>query len=73
MDCEHLVATTRRNLALVNILNLVDSRYVDPNEGVQLVEMPPNSPKYEIIDINQIGEAEQLVPMNPGSEATEKR
>ena len=73
VDCEHLGATIRRNLALVNILNPVDSGYVDPDEGLAWVEMPPNSPKYEIIDIHQIGGAAHLVPMNPGSEAPEKR
>ena len=65
--------TTRRNLALVSILNLVDSGYVDPDEGLPWVEMPLTGPRYEIIDIHQIGGAAQLVSMNPGRGAPERR
>ena len=49
----------------MNILNPVDSGYVDPDEGLPWVEIPPTGPKYEIIDIHQIGGAAQLVPVNP--------
>ena len=35
VECEDLGATTtRRNLALLSILNPVDSEYVDPHEGL---------------------------------------
>ena len=44
----------RDNLALVNILSPVDSAYVDPDEGLLWVEIPPTGPKYEIINIHQI-------------------
>ena len=54
----------RHNLALVNILNLMDSGYVDPDEGLPWVGIPPTGPKYEIIDIHQIGGAAQLVLLN---------
>ena len=66
VDCED---TSRRNLALVRTLNPVDSGYVDPDEGLPWVEIPLTGPKYEIIDIDQISGAAQLVPLNPGSEA----
>ena len=38
-------------------------RYTD--EALPWVERPLTSPKYKIIDINQIGGAAQLVPLNP--------
>ena len=74
VGCEDLGATTTRgNLALVSILNPVDSGYVDLYEGLPWVEMPLTGPRYEIIDIHQIGGAAQLVPMNPGRGAPERR
>ena len=57
--------TRKRNLALVNMLNPVDSGYVNPNEGLPWVEIPVTGPKYEIVDIDRIGGAAQLVPLNP--------
>ena len=47
------------------MLNPVDSRYVDPDKGLPWVKIPLSGPKYEIVDIDQIGGAAQLVPMNP--------
>ena len=41
-DCEYVGATRRRKLALVKIPNLVNSRYVDPDERLVLVETPPD-------------------------------
>ena len=63
----------RHNLALLNILNPVDSGYVDPNEGLPWVEIPRTGPKYEIIDIRQIEGAVQLVPVNLVRGASVKR
>ena len=47
------------------MLNPLDSGYVDLNEGLPWVEIPLMGPKYEIIDIEQIGGAAQLIPLNP--------
>ena len=69
VDCKYFGDTVKHNLALVDVLNPVDSGYVDPDEGLPWVERPLSGPKYEIIDINQIGGAAQLVPLNPGSGA----
>ena len=42
----------RYNLALVNILNPVDSGDVDPDKWLSWVEIPPTGPKYDIINIH---------------------
>ena len=73
VDCEYLGATRRRKLALVKILNPVNSGYVDPDEGLPWVETPPDGKKYEIIDIHQIGGAAQLVLVHPENGAAVKR
>ena len=65
LDCEYSGDIRKRNLALVNMLNPVDSGYVDPDEGLPWVEIPLSGPKYEIVDIDRIGGVAQLVPMNP--------
>ena len=57
----------------MRILNPVDSGCVDPDEGLPWVEIPLTCPRYEIIDIHQIGGAAQSVPMNPRRGAIEKR
>ena len=69
MDCRHFGETTKYNLALVDILNPVNSGYINPDEGLLLVERPPNGPRYEIIEIHQFGIVAQLVPLNPESGA----
>ena len=51
VDC----GDSRHNLALVNILNRVDSGHVGPNQELPWVEMSSMGRKYEIIDIHQIG------------------
>ena len=55
------------------MLNPVDSGYVDPDKGLPWVERPLTGPKYVIIDIDQIGGAAQLVPLNPGSGVGSRR
>ena len=72
MDCRYFIETIKHNLALVDILIPVNSGYIDSDEGVPLVERPPNITKYEIIKINQIGRATQLVPLNPEVEQEHK-
>ena len=67
VDCGYFGETTKHNLALVDILNSVESGYVDPDERLPWVERPPTGPRYEIIDIDQNGGAAQLVPLNPVS------
>ena len=57
MDCEYVGDITKHILALVHILNPVDSGYVDLDEGLPLEKRPLTCPKYLIIDINQIGGA----------------
>ena len=47
------------------MLNPVDSGYVDPDEGLLWIEILLMGPKYEIVDIEQIGGAAQLLPLNP--------
>ena len=47
------------------MLNPVDSEYVNPDEGLLWVEIPVIGPKYEIVNIDRIGGAAQLVPLNP--------
>ena len=37
---------------------------MDPDEGLPWVARPITGPKYQIIDMNQIGGAAQLVPLN---------
>ena len=72
VDCEYFGDTRKQKLALVNMLNPVDSEYVDIDEGLPWVEIPLNGPKYEIVDIDRIGGAAQLVPLNPaGSQIVE--
>ena len=65
VDCKYFGDTVKHNLALVDVLNPVDSGYVDPDEGLPWVEIPLSGTKYEIVDIDRIGGAAQLVPMNP--------
>ena len=69
MDCGYFGETTKHKLGLVDILSPVNSGYIDPDEGLPLVERLPNGPKYEIIEIDQIGGVAQLVPLNPESGA----
>ena len=57
VDCEYFGDARKQNLALVNILNLVDSEYVDPDEGLPWVEMLFIGSKYEIVNIDRIGGA----------------
>ena len=63
MHYEFFGDTRKRNLALVNMLNPVDSGYVNLDEGLPWVEMPVTGPKYKIVDIDRIGGAAQLVPL----------
>ena len=65
MDSEYFGDTRKRNLALVNMLNPVDSGYVDPDEGLLWIEILLMGPKYEIVNIEQIVAAAQLLPLNP--------
>jgi len=65
VDCGYFGETTKHNLALVDMLNPVDSGFVDPDEGLPWVERPPTGPRYEIINIDEIGGVAQLVPLNP--------
>ena len=58
---------TRKQKLWVNMLNPVDSGYFDIDKGLPYVEIPLNDPKYEIINIDRIGEAAQLVPWNPAA------
>jgi hypothetical protein len=69
----HRGDTRKRNLALVDMLNPVDSGYVDPDEGLPWVEIPLTGAKYEIVEINQIGGAAQLVPLNPAGSQNGER
>lgn len=73
VDCEYVEATRRPKLALLKIPNPVNSRYVDLDESLVLVETPPDSKKYEIIDIHEIVEAAQLVPMHTENGAAVQR
>ena len=65
VGCEYFRDTREQNLALVNMLNPVDSGYVDPDEGLPWIEMPLTSSKDEIVNIDRIGGAAQLVPLYP--------
>ena len=46
------------------MLNLVHLGYVDSDEGLPWVEIPLTGPKYNIVDIDKIGGAAQLLPLN---------
>ena len=52
LDCKYSRDIRKQNLALVNMLNPVDSGYVDLYEGLPWVEIPLSGPKYEIVDID---------------------
>ena len=67
MDCGYFGETTKHNLAFFDILNPVDSGFVDLDEGLPWVEGLPTCLRYKIIDIHHIGGAAQLVLLNPGS------
>jgi hypothetical protein len=73
VDCKYFGDTAKRSLALVEILNPVESGYVDPDEGLPWVERPLTGKKYEIINIEQIGGAAQLIPLNEGNEGGTNR